>query len=199
MDLTKFGEYFAQRHAALQTGFTLSVQDFAQTMVDYVEAKLAEKAGNSKTPAKFIYTEGAEASLMRQKLEANEAAIHKIFRGVYPLSETEVPLGRVKEIWLQISLLIRSVLVKAGTPYVLGEPLSNQSECLDALHQFVCSAHQESICIKPEGDSKGIIRKDGAQWPREAVQAQRDAAANGLVRYTDEATLSALDGTCVSY
>ena len=85
-------------------------------------------------------------------MELHKERIRKIFEDVNPANANELPLGRLKEFWLQLSLATRCVAVRAGTEYKLGQQLSNDQESMYQLHEFVCLAHylEQKNADKPE-------------------------------------------------
>jgi hypothetical protein len=90
-------------------------------------------------------------------------------------------------------MVTRSVMVKAGTEYRLGQNLLNDPDCLGFLQEHVCIAHYLATKELPEREFKGIIRPEEGEWPRELVRAavaSRDPEAvirPKVIKFADEA------------
>ena len=55
--------------------------------------------------------------MISEKLEKSKNQVREIFKKVNPGDPSVLPLGRIREFWLQLTLLIRCIMVKAGTEY----------------------------------------------------------------------------------
>jgi len=83
---------------------------------------MASESMTAETLKKYIFGENLfeKEDLISEKLKLHNEKIRKVFARVNPANPNEIPLGKLKEIWLQITLITRCVMVKAGTEYKRG-------------------------------------------------------------------------------
>ena len=134
MDMEAFFAFFQKHYSLKKTYFTITLAQFIQTYIDYIEYEHKERK-----------QEGASRpvvpNLISQKLELHQKQILEIFKELSPHEPTRPSLGKVREFWQKFSTLSSCVMVKAGTAHVPGEKFIDDPECLNMLHEHICLAH----------------------------------------------------------
>ena len=209
MDLDPFFNFFQWSFSLQKTAYTVSLAQFVAIYIEFIEVTFRErKEGNRKKPFlrasesmtaetlnQYIFGENfiEQQDLINEKIQLHNDRIRRVFAQVDPANPNEIPLGRLKEIWLQITLITHCVMVKAGTEYKLGQRLLDDPECLTQLHEHVCLAHFIATRQLPTSEFKTIIRAEEGQWPRDFIRTSlenrdsRAAVRPKLIKFADEA------------
>ena len=146
MDLTAFSEFFKTNYSSLlseEGDQTISLAQFTQAYIEYIEVTHKESISTAEEEGRNIFGENfyiLRHGLITEKLAEHAERIQQIFDDVHGEDPTQLPLGRVREFWLQLTLVTKSVMVKRGTEYVLGNRVMDNPECLNLLQKHVYKA-----------------------------------------------------------
>ena len=145
MDLTAFNEFFKANYSSLlsaESDQTITLAQFTQAYIEYIEVthkndpKLSKEIVKDDSKGGFIFGENfyiLRHGLITEKLAEHAERIQQIFDDVHGEDPTKLPLGRLREFWLQLTLVTKSVMVKRGTEYVLGNRVMDDHDCLNIL------------------------------------------------------------------
>ena len=113
MDLEPFFEFFQANFSLVKTQFTISLAQFVEIFICYVEQTYRQRTGLDLTKQPFLrasdsltaealnkyffgenFLEGQD--LIAEKLAANDEEVRALFAKVHPQDPTRLPLGQLR-------------------------------------------------------------------------------------------------------